>query len=205
MKMEKLLVVTALAFSVFVISISQTSAQTIYACYSKKSGAMRFVAEPGKCKKTESEISWNTVGPQGPAGPEGPAGASTGAAFLGTKEMTLITKYYGGSPWTTVVTVNLPAGTYLLTGDGVVNRLTHQGGSGIAVNCRLTGGGAVLPYVYFSGPTLETTSVALGGRVYLAVDGTATMECTHNDFADTVVQGVGFELLAQGVTVQVNP
>ncbi len=65
--MEKLLVVTALVVSVFVISVSQTSAQTIFACCSKNSGAMRLMAEPGKCKKTENEISWNTVGPQGPA------------------------------------------------------------------------------------------------------------------------------------------
>lgn len=205
--MEKLLVVTALVFSVFVISISQTSAQTIYACYSKNSGAMRFVAEPGKCKKAESEISWNTVGPQGPAGPEGPAGASTGAAFLGTKEVISIGKYYGGYPWTTMVTLNLPAGTYLLNADGVVNRLTHPGGSGITANCRFTVAGVAppAPWPYFNSPGLETISVSLSGRADLAVAGIVTIECTHNDFADTVVQGVGFELLAQGVTVQVNP
>lgn len=79
--MKKLLVVSGLVLAVFIAAISETSAQTIYSCYKKKSGAMRYVTGPGKCKKTETEISWNTTGPKGDKGDTGPAGlaGATGA------------------------------------------------------------------------------------------------------------------------------
>jgi len=105
------------------------------------------------------------------------------------------------------VKVDLPAGTYLLTGSGVVNRLDNNVGSGLLGTCRLTGGGAQLPGPTFVGPTalpVSTARVDLSGRVNLAVAGTASIECEHNDFASTRVQGVGFQLLAQAVTVQDN-
>lgn len=70
--MKKLLVIGGLVLAVFIAAIAetsaQTSAQTIYACYVNKGGAMRHVIGPGKCKSTETEISWNRTGPQGPEG-----------------------------------------------------------------------------------------------------------------------------------------
>jgi len=72
--MKKLLVVSGLVLAVLIAAISETSAQTIYSCYKKNSGAMRHVTGPGQCKKTETEISWNTTGAQGPTGPTGPQG-----------------------------------------------------------------------------------------------------------------------------------
>jgi len=72
--MKKLLVVSGLVLAVFIAAISETSAQTIYSCYNKKSGTMRYVTGPGQCKKTETEISWNTTGPKGDKGDQGPAG-----------------------------------------------------------------------------------------------------------------------------------
>jgi len=71
--MKKLLVVSGLVLAVFIAAISETSAQTIYSCYNKKSGAMRHVTGPGQCKKTETEISWNTTG-TGPKGDKGDKG-----------------------------------------------------------------------------------------------------------------------------------
>jgi hypothetical protein len=195
------------------VAVGVSSAEALVLC-ANPSGSVVALAQ---CKAGMSQINPAAVGlvgpagPQGPLGPQGPQGVqgapgdSSSGAILGTKSLSEITKYYGGRPWTTVVTVDLPAGTYLLKGNGVVNRVTHPGGSGIAVQCRLTGGGTTLPFSYFSGPALETTSVALSGRVNLDVTDTATIECSHIDFDDTIVEGVDFELLAQQVTVQVNP
>ena len=72
--MKKLLVVSGLVLAVFIAAISETSAQTIYSCYKKTSGAMRYVTGPGQCKKTETQISFNTAGPAGPQGATGAAG-----------------------------------------------------------------------------------------------------------------------------------
>jgi len=74
--MKQLLAISGLVLAVFLAAISETSAQTIYSCYNTKSGAMRYVTGPDKCKKTETHISWNTTGtgPQGPAGPQGQVG-----------------------------------------------------------------------------------------------------------------------------------
>ena len=73
--MKKLLVVSGLVLVVFFAVISETSAQTIYACVNKNSGAMRWVSGTGMCKKSENQISWLAAGgPQGPAGPQGPSG-----------------------------------------------------------------------------------------------------------------------------------
>jgi len=76
MRMKKLLVGIVLIFAVFVFSIPQSSAQTIYVCVSK-SGSMRYVTGSGMCKKTETQLSWNAVGTgvQGPTGPQGPTGS----------------------------------------------------------------------------------------------------------------------------------
>ena len=46
----------------------------IKACADKKTGVMRYIAK-GKCKKTETSLSWGQIGPQGLAGTNGTAGA----------------------------------------------------------------------------------------------------------------------------------
>jgi hypothetical protein len=48
---------------------------TIKACADKKTGVMRYIAK-GKCKKTESMLSWNQMGPQGLPGSAGTNGLS---------------------------------------------------------------------------------------------------------------------------------
>ena len=50
-----------------------TTTQTINACVDDN-GKLRLVSAASNCKKDESPISWNTVGPQGAAGPQGVAG-----------------------------------------------------------------------------------------------------------------------------------
>ena len=74
--MRELIVAIVLVFAVFIVSMPQTSAQTIYACYNNTSGAMRHVTGSGVCKKTETQISWTVAGLPGPTGPQGPPGPS---------------------------------------------------------------------------------------------------------------------------------
>jgi type VI secretion system secreted protein Hcp len=74
------------AAATFSWAAASTDAQTINAC-TNADGRLRLVPAVDQCKKGESPVSWNTVGPPGPqglagpqglTGPQGPAGASAG-------------------------------------------------------------------------------------------------------------------------------
>ncbi len=60
------------------------SGRQIYACVNKGNplgstqGRIRIVSEPGLCRRNETPLSWNQLGPAGPTGPQGPQG-ETGA------------------------------------------------------------------------------------------------------------------------------
>ena len=54
-------------------SAGATSTQTINACINGD-GFLRLVGINGSCRRGETPISWNTVGPAGPAGAQGIAG-----------------------------------------------------------------------------------------------------------------------------------
>ena len=47
---------------------------TYYACTNNSDGTIRMVAAGTECRKNETLISWNQVGPIGPMGPAGPQG-----------------------------------------------------------------------------------------------------------------------------------
>jgi type VI secretion system secreted protein Hcp len=57
---------------------ASSAGQTINACVNDK-GELRLVPAVSECKKAETPLSWNTVGPAGPPGQTGAQGA-TGAA-----------------------------------------------------------------------------------------------------------------------------
>lgn len=56
------------------ITIPASAEDVINACVNKKTGALRIVSEPGKCRSAEAPLSWNQTGPQGVQGPAGPPG-----------------------------------------------------------------------------------------------------------------------------------
>jgi len=62
--------------------VSASSDKTIKACANKKTGAMRYISK-GACKKTETSLSWNQIGPQGSPGAPGPAGINGTAGAKG--------------------------------------------------------------------------------------------------------------------------
>lgn len=50
------------------------SSDVLTACVKKVNGQVRIISSGGKCLPSETAISWNVAGPQGPAGPAGPEG-----------------------------------------------------------------------------------------------------------------------------------
>jgi len=87
-----------LATSGGIALVSASSApSTIYACVGKTTRAARIVPSTTKCKTTESRLSWNVKGPQGPtgktgatgkAGAQGPAGKTGATGPQGPKGAT---------------------------------------------------------------------------------------------------------------------
>ena len=69
-----LVAVLAAAATTYALAASGASTtQTINACVSGN-GSIRLVSAAANCRRGESPISWNTVGPAGPAGAQGIAG-----------------------------------------------------------------------------------------------------------------------------------
>jgi hypothetical protein len=69
------------AVSVGAVSfVNAAGDKTLKACANKTTGVMRYISK-GSCKKTETSLSWNQMGPQGLKGATGASGASgaTGA------------------------------------------------------------------------------------------------------------------------------
>lgn len=190
-------------------------ASQVHACVTEKSGTVRVIEPDGVCRDSEAALDWaiegvsgpagpqGPAGPAGPAGPQGPAGASGGgASYLGTSSDVLVSK---DPVPTTVVHADLPAGTYLLTGDGEVY-LNSSGGSDHLVLCGLKAGDTDLGWSYFRAypdPNVPVV-VHLTGKAVLAEASSVSVYCMHEDFYDTEVHARDFSLLAHGVTVQNN-
>ena len=68
--MVRMIIVLAAAFLVALYGVRASHAQAgpdgvIHACFKKKSGKLRVIAEGKPCAKSETVISWNQVGPAG--------------------------------------------------------------------------------------------------------------------------------------------
>ncbi len=69
--MKKLALISAISLFVTFLLISVVprpgdAEVTYYGCYVTKDGSgFHIVPGPGRCKKNETEISWNNVGPEG--------------------------------------------------------------------------------------------------------------------------------------------
>jgi hypothetical protein len=71
------------------LSITEASARTIYACV-PKSGSAHVYTKKTKCKSHETALSWTSSAPAGPEGLQGPQGLAgpTGAAGAAGKGVT---------------------------------------------------------------------------------------------------------------------
>jgi hypothetical protein len=101
---------------------SAAGATTIYACVSKKNGAMRIVSAKAKCKRGEHKLSWGASGPAGAPGATGAAG-SPGAAGANGVGVDYASSVFGPTELAAsevVITKTIPAGSYFVNAKTVV-------------------------------------------------------------------------------------
>jgi type VI secretion system secreted protein Hcp len=80
-----LVAVLAVAGTTYAFAASRAATQTINACVSHD-GSVRIVTPPDNqgCRKNETAVTWNTVGPVGATGATGAAGATGATGATGT-------------------------------------------------------------------------------------------------------------------------
>lgn len=66
------------------VGLAVTQPKSIVACALKSNGSMRY-SSSGRCKKTESIITWNATGPTGATGAQGESGARGATGATGPK------------------------------------------------------------------------------------------------------------------------
>jgi hypothetical protein len=198
-----LVLIAALAVSgVAVASSSQGSAETVRACASKKTGALRLLRARQRCRSAETPVSWNArglrgpagargaAGPAGAAGAAGPQGAPGAPGATGAQGPAGLGKGYvgpdppdpiadigdGASGGSRVASISLPGGPHVLLARVVFT----TGVSGGFVNCefrRVPGGQRVGDVHSIGGggnENLSLTAVAAGN--VLGVE----LRCWHN-------------------------
>ena len=170
---------------------------TYYACVNARTGVIKVVSKSARCRAGQHKISWNNVGPQGPAGPQGaqgsqgptgptgpqgaqgpqgqhgPPGAVKGYLDNGTSNVAI------SSTGTTVATVSLPSGDFLIYARVVgINTSTSAANT---IDCRLFQGTTTLDESLssFPAPTNGFGNVTLvsdtttGGAITVQCYGTA--------------------------------
>lgn len=170
---------------------SHAGAATLYVCVKKGSGTARFVNARTKCRRNETKLAWNIVGPAGRNGTNGKNGAngkngSNGKDGAAGKNGTNGTNGANGSsaglidsndspfelPLTraTIATLpNVPPGNYIVTAKVQIEDANPT--EGVAVHCYLSGdeakaelqpkGGSATLSLITAGATLSTTAFPL--------------------------------------------
>lgn len=78
-----MLMAVLLAFSM--VGESSFAETQINACTDNRTGAVRIVSDASKCKRGETFLSWNQVGPQGPQGEQGIQGSQGDPGLAGAQ------------------------------------------------------------------------------------------------------------------------
>jgi hypothetical protein len=152
------------------------SSGVIHGCYYPATGGSHKVVlqDVGtRCPSGTTAIKWNQ---QGPPGPQGPPGVVHGYATSFGSNVSL------GAGFTTVATLAVPAGNFLVTAKTVPNSnlLTARD----LVTCALTdGSGAVIDQSYTllapaGASTFDIQTIALAGGT--TTGGTIALECEDN-------------------------
>lgn len=98
----------------------------LHACYKNSNGQMRYVTDPADCLPSETAVSWNqqgSQGPQGPAGPQGPQGLAgpqglqgpQGSSGLSDIEMVYSTSPLDNAPFVAIL-LPCPSGKQVISG-----------------------------------------------------------------------------------------
>jgi hypothetical protein len=198
---------------------------SIHGCYSTINGQLRIIdtANTPNCLITEKALPWGQLGPQGPqgiagpkgdTGPQGPTGAKgdqgapgpqgakgdTGPAgpahFTDIQQISIDRADVPNGNDTTVATLNLPQGHYVITADATAHNKSNDVKTW---DCRLFGNGNFL-----DGTTTSTqngagkpdfNAISLVGQVFgtnTAPIGqqTVTLNCSANGQSDSDVDGI---------------
>ncbi len=127
------------------IAAATSSTVTYYACVTNSTGAIKIVGKTTGCKSGSHKISWNNTGPRGATGARGPAGVTKGYIdFSGGADLT-------NDALTTVGTLNLPAGNYMINAK-VEGELGSSNHGDDVVSCDMDDS---------NGNTLDTNGVTL--------------------------------------------
>ena len=89
MKTILLAAATSVAAGVALAASSGAASETIFACKHPSGGWLRQVDASGQCRRRETAVSWNQIGPAGPTGAQGPKGdkGDPGTAITGLKTL----------------------------------------------------------------------------------------------------------------------
>ena len=200
-----LVVATGLLIVVVSAAAAAANSRSVHACAKKSDGALRLASH---CSRNEQSVSWNIRGPQGVRGPrgqqglQGPKGAQGALGTTGDRGPSDAFTAYpqalnvggGGQGASTVGTLTLPAGNFMVFGKASVDNGLDQSR---AVTC-----GLGTPGINSSGSLSNATDqthieldagaeqgISLLGPVQMLTTGDVTLDC---DEMGTVTQNGNF-------------
>lgn len=173
--------------------IPDSSTGVITACFVKKTGAVRFInAQAGKtCKTGEKQVTFNQKGPQGPTGATGATG-QTGPSHTYVKDTNPFIATVVTTAGTSVATLTLPAGSYLLHAQ---TSLLKSDAAMTSLSCELqTSAGSLAADPVFWNPKPDGVG-ATGGSAPIGLTGTLT-EAVENTTVTFFCKATGANGLA---------
>ncbi len=174
----------------------QAEASTLYACV-KKGGTVKVFTKAPKCKKHETKISWNSVGPAGKNGTNGTNGTSgtngTNGAVAGySASKSSAVNIIGGTieAPVTILTKTIPAGSYIVFAKSIIAAGDSANGAKWTAQCDLTdkpvSGASTVDTSTASGEVVTNflfhtgfATLPLGIAVTTTTESTLTLGCTE--------------------------
>jgi hypothetical protein len=154
----------------------------IHGCYLTKGGSLRVI-DPlaSSCTKQETALSWSA----------GSSSSSSHAYDAGNGVVT----FPVDSTSVTVVSLNLPAGDFVLVGRTNINFL-----SGETVSCALNGGAlGTLDASRVASEADREVSVSVESPVHLESPTTVTIDCNKGDDTPNLIETISSRLIATTV------
>jgi hypothetical protein len=167
----------------------------IHGCFNK-AGVLRVIdtAVTQNCLSTETSLNWSQTGPQGVPGVQGPPGAPGAPGAPGFSHAYAVShggNDFGGGPtcnWgvsvfpTTVDSLSLPAGTYLVWADGTAASTDNTQSQYTAM--LLTGPGMTREQDLIVNPGQHGLAFSLSGTVTLSSPGSVSLGCVDTTNGD---------------------
>jgi hypothetical protein len=179
----------------------------IHGCYQNIKGTLRVVESPSDCQISETALNWSQQGPtgqtgptgptgpqgeQGVPGPPGPAGPPGPPGPPGVGKAFQTDKFSAAVPngdQTTVASLALPAGNYVVTAKGTVENNDHNA----LWICDLKRDGSTFDQSFTTtestglNATNNDSMIVLGGISTLAASGNVTMTCATGEPSSNVL------------------